>query len=355
MANYFLGILGIAVSVLLFLLGYRQTVGAKRERIASANTQLEAILIRRIVLEKHTPSQADLLRLIEGKARDHNVSAEDLVSEGQLLNTIFTRVTESDLIPAEQRDQILERITPALTKYEAGETDAELDHNSHTGAEPRLQMVRTAEMLFALTTAALGGLVAVLPKLRDFHMGAPFDGHSQTLFLLLATMGVSLALISVALTFRKLQASQEETSSKRGEISNYLQFENQVARVIKRSARKSVERTNNADIGFDFLIDLNGKRIGIEVKNWAGRLLPRALVERAIGRISTARERAGADEAILVTEATPPSLRRTEDPNLKVMNLRELEAYLRSLEQNQAHQAGECLQIQPTLTENGLA
>jgi hypothetical protein len=329
MANYFLGILGIAVSVLLFLLGYRQTIGAKRERIASANSQLEAILIRRIVLEKHTPSQADLLRLIEGKARDHNVGAEDLVSEGQLLNTIFTRVTESDLIPAEQRDEILGRVAPILTKYESGETDVEVDRDSYAGAEPQFHMRITAEILFAIATAVVGGLVAALPKLRDFHLGAPLEGHSQALFLLLGTMGASLAVISVAFTFRRLQASQEQTSSKKDEISTYLQFENQVARVIKKSPSKPVEKGTNGDSGFDFVIDLNGRRIGIEAKSWAGRRLPKAFVDVALRRIRAAGERAGVDEAILVTQANLSPLARAEDPKLKVMSLRELEAYLR--------------------------
>jgi hypothetical protein len=332
MANYFLGILGIAVSVLLFLLGYRQTVGAKRERIAAANSQLEAILIRRIVLEKHTPGQTDLLRLIEGKARDHNVRAEDLVSEGQLLNTIFTRVTESDLIPAEQRDEILERIAPVLTKYEAGEGDAEVDGDSHASAESPFNTRIFGVALFALTSAMVGGLVAALPELRGLHIGdigAPLGGHSQVVSLLLGTMVASLAVISAAFTFLKLRASQEETSSKMGEISTYRQFEDQVARVIKKSAARPVEKGTYTDRLFDFVVDLNGRRIGIEARSWAGRHLPKALVDVALKRIEAARARADADEAILVTQASLSPLARIEDPKLKVMSLRELEGYLR--------------------------
>ena len=41
MGNYALGSLGIIVSIILFLIGYRQTVGAKKERISSANTEIE--------------------------------------------------------------------------------------------------------------------------------------------------------------------------------------------------------------------------------------------------------------------------------------------------------------------------
>ena len=84
MAGESLTIIGIAVSVSLFLLGYRQTIGARRERIRAANAELERILVRRIVLEKYTPTQMDLSRLIDGKAGDYRVRRADLISETPL-------------------------------------------------------------------------------------------------------------------------------------------------------------------------------------------------------------------------------------------------------------------------------
>ena len=48
MSDYFLGVLGIVISVGLFFLGYRQTVGAKKERIINANGEVEKILVRRV-------------------------------------------------------------------------------------------------------------------------------------------------------------------------------------------------------------------------------------------------------------------------------------------------------------------
>jgi HJR/Mrr/RecB family endonuclease len=142
-------------------------------------------------------------------------------------------------------------------------------------------------------------------------------------------MVASLAVISAAFTFLKLRASQEETSSKMSEISNYRQFENQVARVIKKSAARSVETGTYSDRSFDFMVDLNGKRIGIEAKSWTGRHLPKVLVDVALKRIEAARTRTDADEAILVTQANLSPLARVEGPKLKVMSLRELEGYLR--------------------------
>ena len=62
MSEYLLGIAGIAISVGLFFVGYRQTIGAKKERIRSANDETEKILVRRIVLEEYTPRVEDIAR-----------------------------------------------------------------------------------------------------------------------------------------------------------------------------------------------------------------------------------------------------------------------------------------------------
>ena len=95
MENYLLSILGIAVSIMLFLIGYRQTIGAKKERIKSANSEVEKIMVRRIVLESYTAKPIDIARLIEGKARDFRVKVGDLLSDSQIMNCIYTRILET--------------------------------------------------------------------------------------------------------------------------------------------------------------------------------------------------------------------------------------------------------------------
>jgi hypothetical protein len=52
-------VLGAAVSVGLFLIGYRQTVGARRERAKAASVELERTLLKRVLLEGYDPSIRD--------------------------------------------------------------------------------------------------------------------------------------------------------------------------------------------------------------------------------------------------------------------------------------------------------
>lgn len=88
----FWSVVGIVVSVGLFLIAYRQTVGAKRERTVSTNQEVEKVLVRRVVLESYIPDVNAITWLLEGKARDFRVRPSDLLAEEQVLNSIFTRI-----------------------------------------------------------------------------------------------------------------------------------------------------------------------------------------------------------------------------------------------------------------------
>ena len=46
--NIVLAVLGTAVSILLFVIAHRQTIGARQERVRTANDEIEKILVRRI-------------------------------------------------------------------------------------------------------------------------------------------------------------------------------------------------------------------------------------------------------------------------------------------------------------------
>jgi HJR/Mrr/RecB family endonuclease len=322
MVNYILGVLGIAISVTLFLIGYRQTVGAKRERIGAANAELEKTLLRRVVLDKFAPSLLDLSRLIEGKARDYRIRSGELVSEAQLLNTIFTRVMESDLIPAEQREPILMRIVPPLAESEAQpaqEQDIEAIESSG-----RLRRLReTSIAIMALLASLLGAVLAFLPKIRS----APAE-TSRVLPALLVTIGASLTTIILAYVVSRLREGPDESSDKATELSGYFEFESRVRKALEEMG--AVVHAPSQDQGFDFLVEHGGKKIAIEVKAWS-KPLPHGVVEQIASRLRHTADRIGASELIIVTKAPTQSARQaiqSHNSVVKIMTLKELRNYL---------------------------
>lgn len=321
MTNYSLGVLGILVSVGLFLLGYRQTIGVKKERIAAANTEMERILVRRIVLEKYIPKEMDVSRVIEGKARDYRVRPTELLSESQMLNAVYTRVVESDLLPAEQRDETLGRISPALSAFEAAPVPEEVLEEI-ASSEGRDRAMQVALALMAVLTSIIGGLVSVLPEIGEIQVRL----REILSMIVVTTVGAFTATALVYLVFR-LRESQEETANKAKELSKYFEFESSVRKILEKMG--GVIAVNGPDRGFDLIFLRGGKKIAVAVKSW-NRPAPPTIFRSICERLLTAAERAGATEAILVTNAGSEAYLEAvrESVRVKVMSLKELQNYV---------------------------
>ena len=318
--DYLLAGLGIFVSVTLFVLGYRQTIGAKKERVIAANAALERVLVRRVVLEKYAPKEFEIGRLIEGKARDHRVRATDLHSETQILNTVYTRIMESDLIPAQQREEILSRVEPALAESESAPVQEEALAEVSSSAR-RLRATTAATMLMALLASTIGGFVTIIPEIREL------EPKIREFFpTIMATASVSLAIISLFFVITRLRASTEETTNKAAELTKYIQFESEVRKTIQGSA-SIVAEPPGFDGGIDFLVTAGDKIIAVETKMWSRRV-PSSILKKSIERVRDAAAQLKANEAVIVTAASIPSIDLQEESGVKVMTLKEFRNYI---------------------------
>lgn len=321
MDNYILGILGITVSVGLFLLGYRQTVGAKKERIKAANSEIERILVRRIVLEQYTPNKLDLSRIIEGKARDFRVRPDDLLSEIQFLVTTYTRVAESDLILAEQRDDILERIKLSLTSLESEPLKEEVVEEVAYSAIQR-KKTQTAMVFMGILASLIGGLISVIPSIGTLKVASP-----EVLLTIAGTVIGGLITITMIYSVYRFKATQEDLPSKASELSSYFTFESQVRKVLEDLGFVVKEAMD--DNGYDFMIERAGRKILIEIKAWS-RQMPRHILNNILKRLGNAAIRNQVKESIVVTRFPITDRERVTEiigDNVKVMTLRELRNY----------------------------
>jgi len=321
MGNYALGIAGIIVSVVLFLVGYRQTVGAKRERVANANQEVTKILVRRLVTEpQFKPSPLDVTRLIGGKATDSRVRPSDMMSELQQLTVVFTRIAESDLIANAQRDDLLNRIEPALAAIEQAPAD-EASVVDLASYRRRLRMNTAALMTMGVAVSALGALVAAIPELRTVN-----PQLSQLAPTLIATMVGSLAAITALLAVYRLRNSQEDTSAG-SEYARYADFELQVANTLT-SFKGAEVRAGGRDDGYDFLTLIGRRRFVVEVKVWPPSV-PTQVIRATTRRLREAASRTEADSAYVVTPAPiriPDAV--AADDSVRVITLRELKNVL---------------------------
>lgn len=325
--EYVIGILGIIVSVLSFLIGYRRTVGAKKERVNTGNSDVERILIRRIVLESYEPTAQDISRLLEGKARDLRVRVGDLYSEAQVVNSIFTRILETDFIAREQREKILSSLTPTLVESESRPIDDQ--EVLQTSIDQRRSRARSRGLLASMGMAAaiVGTLVASVTTI-----GAVETDLKSTLELVSVTMAASLSAIFALITAFRVRESQQETSNigKTEALASEIKFEDEVAKAISEAGLKA-ELPDSGDRSYDFLVEANEHRILVEVKSLNRPQSSRILAFFA-RRLEQAVKDNQATEGILVTKKIPevPSAALGVE-NIQFATLRELKKYLGQL------------------------
>jgi hypothetical protein len=311
-------VLGIVVSVGLFLIGYRQTIGAKKERAINANQEVEKILLRRIVLEGYAPDVSSVARLLEGKARDFRVRPGDLLSEEQVLNSIFTRVLEIDFLPQEKREQILNQLTPTIVKAEKEPSSQEPP--AAVESTDRHWSVTVVLAIMGLLTSFIGSAVVAFPKFANL------DTNSPRLFsTMVGTIAVSVAIIAVLIFFYRFKESQREETSKEISFTTGQEFEREVANLLVKAGAQLQVATQNTD--YDFRVTLGDRIILVEVKRW-NKPMPIRFVAHIAERLRQAMKREGASEAIIVTPSPINVPSEAAGPDVRLLTLRELRNYI---------------------------
>jgi hypothetical protein len=178
---------GILVSLLTFWLGYRQTIGAKQERIRATNAEIESTVLKRMLLEGITPSFRDLVHLISGKAITANLSVGEMRSVDDFVDVLWMRVLENDLIPAERRKEILSTVFPIETDTKAAAGAANLEDGTSLSAQRPRRLVPMVVIL-VLVAAVLGTAVAAIPAFRT---------ESLSIETVLAFFGVIVAVLAL--------------------------------------------------------------------------------------------------------------------------------------------------------------
>ena len=321
MENYVFGTIGILVSVALFLVGYRQTIGARKEKIRAASIEIEKILVKRIILESYTPSPDDLSRLVEGKARDFNLRSHDLMSKSQIINIIFTRIIETDFITPEQRRDVFNRINPVLIQVDAQSIE-ESEIETFPSVKTQLLENIVIPIVTGLILSLIGGLIAIIPNLSQSKLK-----FEQTSAILIVIASISFLIIIVLFVIYKIRESQEEPNDERTEIQKHVNFEKEVAKTLEKyGASVKIAKSKNQE--YDFFIAQGNKKLVIEVKNWSKDVSLLAL-KKVIERASSALNKESADEAIIITRSKiqiPSTLLLSE--SVKIMTLTEFRDYI---------------------------
>ena len=267
MENYIQTGLGIFVSLILFLIGYRQTVGVKKERISNANSEVEKILIRRIVIEKYTPDIIDISRLIDGKARDFKINSGDMLYEDEIANSIYTRIIENDYLTTDHRNEIIDRLSPLLKetdKYLFDESENDIPKNN-IKKESLINPIQITTLL-AIIASVLGSFLSMYLYNKSFH---PLDAASYKILGITAITSIILiSIISFLKTFKDSSVSVDDSNLEKYEET--LNFKNDVIKYLNE-IDGSLMLNKTPEKWLDYSINYKNKNIALIIKYSSSR------------------------------------------------------------------------------------
>jgi hypothetical protein len=184
-----LSVLGVVLTIVFFAVGYRQTIGARRERARAANKNISDTLLRRFTLElQFLAGPSEVNKILAGFAIDARVRISDIYSLGEIEALLLFRVVESDYISAEQRNDIIKRFEERFKQTPRSTSSRE---------EPRNQNWLRSELWLAIASAA----TALVGTVFGFLFTSKFNGNFSTGALIAIFLSISglIALTAAAL------------------------------------------------------------------------------------------------------------------------------------------------------------
>ena len=262
--------IGVAVSLVLFFVTYRQTIGARRERSRLANAELHRAVLRRMVLEGYQPSVADMDRLARGKARYHRIPSESMSSPSNALIDIYATVFDNDLIAAKDRDNLQQRIIDALDQM----PDQTKERSSSQTAKTRSS--RDVSLIAGVAASVVGALFTLLASL-----GQNGVIEEKTLVMTVTAFVGSLAITGAAMALWRLRDRTEATTG--ATHSPEVRLFAEVGRLLKKSGLQ-VDQFVGGDSprNVDYLITTKNKRVAVETLDLSGRQLRTRIDENTL-------------------------------------------------------------------------
>jgi len=320
MDAYFTTGFGILFSILLFLLTYLQTIGAKRVRAKFANQDIHRSFMRKMIFEEYAPKFKDLTKIVEGKAREFRVSINDLLSEEQVLNALFTEVFDSDQISPSQRVEIENRLNKCLDRIEQESGGPGIIDFRQLLLEKKKKLIN----IFILVGAA-----SLLGTTSSFTYTF-IETKILNTELILSGVVVLVASVAALSAISLILINKEvvEQPSRRVAQMVTSELENEVRKILEKQEIKYSISQRLGGTGPAFVLDIKGKKVVIDAKAW-NNIVPLNQIRRTKDYLIELANTEGIDQVLLVTnEKAQPPLSQINNDKISAITISELSSAL---------------------------
>jgi len=240
-----IGLVGILITLLVFMISYRRTIGARKERIKSANRETVTILARTIANSQIGVDEQMVQGVIRSKAREHNVSVGDLNNLFIILEDVMTKYIENEFISEDVKNTLVEKVKKLLAEKKEPET--RIDVISDLSKDRLRILMSTFSAMIAMVTVLVVAFGVIKP---EFSLKTKFP------ISLLLTMSASIA-VATLMAFTTLALDRQKR------IRNEAIYRGPRLKEIVLSTLQ--EYFNKSDIEQELLF-FDGKRIDFVVK-----------------------------------------------------------------------------------------
>lgn len=220
------------------------------------------------------------------------MSINDLRSEDQVLNSLFTEVFDSDLISPSQRVEIEKRLNGCLDKAEKESLKPSFAEYQQIKLEQK--STKDSISVMVLSASVLGAMASVLFKFLETK-----TIQVEWIFSALGVLVLSVAVLTVLSVYRKTKDA-ETVSSRRTEFLHGSEFETEIVKTLAKSGHAFIIEPRLGNLRPDFLVEIKGKKVAIEAKAWDGPV-PLHFVRRTQDYLQQLLASEKIDKAILVT------------------------------------------------------
>ncbi len=255
----FIGVLGVVLTVLFFVVGYRQTIGARKERALSANKHLSEALFRRFVIDEEFPIDlTGISKLVMGSALGAKVRIEDLYNPEQLEAVLFAKIVESDYLPDNRRAEVMGKLSLCFTREERQVyISSTVTSSPVIGSEVRLALVS------ALTAGSLSVAVAAFYSFRADNSFFMEMTTSTAVGAIAAMAGLLTTTAAILAVYTKLRENSTSTVEPTLSAQNAAEYERNVMQSLSNRGIRLIP-SDNPD--YDFRIEGPEGDVGIEIK-----------------------------------------------------------------------------------------
>ncbi len=314
-----LTISGILITILIYLISRKKTIGAKDERAMIANHDVISTILKRIVLENSYYKENEIEYLLQSKSREHRIKQEALLNVEEIVSELYSNIIQNDFINANNRKNIIQNLRRTYGNINEIEENIIDDYKS----EIKVKKNKYAETVIALTSSVVAtAIIATTIEIMQ-SINSTFSINNQ--FIITSVFIIGLITIVFISYFFRLGRSIEPKPMQT--IASGIEFEKNIHNMFKKLKIDFKEIYKGH---YDFEIIFKGNKILIEVKNTLVRI-PHTTIRKIIKRIEYEIGENNANLGYIVSnERIPQSYRKLETDLVKIIDKNEFENLFKS-------------------------